>query len=461
MASYDVMVIGGGAAALCAALAARRYGVRVCLVEQAPYAQRGGNTRHARNFRFSHEQTNHFTAGAYPATEFAADLRRATAPHDTELAAQLVAQSATLLDWCATLAIPLQRIDQGALPASRRTAFLLGGGMTMMNQLYRDAEQAGIAIYYGTQACAPRVHKQRLEQLCLVSPDGTYSCIKPRMVILCCGGGQADRTWWRRCWGQAARSFVNRGTPFATGALLNDFLHQGMQPVGHRDTAYFVAVDARSPNDDGGIVTRVRCMPEGVVVDAEGQRRDDEGADTASTRYARWGQRLTTYPDGYGYLILDARGQRCAPPSLYPPIQAPTIANLANQLRLSSGHGLQHTIASYNAATTRNKAMLSTPQQWVTESLKPPKSQYAYPIQEAPYFAYPLCPGITFTYYGLAVDHHLRLLNQQQQPIKNVFAAGMIMAPNIMPQGYLSGLALTIGLVFGRQAGEQAAQLCV
>ncbi|WP_246172946.1 FAD-dependent tricarballylate dehydrogenase TcuA [Thermochromatium tepidum] len=447
-------MIGGGAAALCAAITARRAGCSVLLAEQAPKPLRGGNTRHARNLRLSHDAPTAFTPGAYPASEFWSDLVRATEGRaDPVLGPLFVARSAEIEDWLIESGVPLQPIAGGELPESRRTAFLLGGGKTLLNRLYTLAEQLGVEIRYGCEIRDPVIESGRLVAV-MASLGGASYPLRPRTLIACCGGAQANRDWLRRHWGAAAAGFINRGTPFADGKLLEDLLRQGVQPVGDPRGAYLVAVDARSPPEDGGIVTRVRAMPEGIVVDAHGCRRHDEGGDTASTRYALWGRRLADWPDQIGYLILDARGLRAAPPALYPPILADGLAELASRLGIEATR-LQATVAAYNAAVRPPNAAHDD---WHTVGLDPPKTSRAHPLTEPPFAAYPMRPGITFTYQGVAVDERARVRLSTGGVVENLFAAGMIMAPNLMPRGYVSGLALSIGIVFGRLAGAEAAR---
>lgn len=450
----DVLVIGGGAAALCAAITARRAGGSVLLAEWAPEPLRGGNTRHSRNLRLSHEAPTPFTSGVYPADEFWSELARATeGTADPVLGRLFVERSAEIKDWLIEAGVPLQPIADGRLPESRRTAFLLGGGKTLLNRLYALAKRLGVEIRYGCEIRDPVIEDGRLTAVtaCL---DGDSFLSTPRTVIACCGGAQANRDWLRRHWGAAADGFINRGTPFAGGELLESLLRQGVQPVGDPRAAYLVAVDARSPADDGGIATRVRCMPEGIVVDATGRRRHDEGGDTASTRYALWGQRLAEWPDQIGYLILDVRGLRAAPPALYPPILADGLDGLAAKLTIDPDN-LRATVADYNAAV---QAPATEHDDWHTVGLDPPKSRHAHRLIEPPFGAYPMRPGITFTYQGLAVDERARVRLAAGGVVENLFAAGMIMAPNLMARGYVSGLALSIGLVFGRLAGEEAAR---
>lgn len=451
----DVLVIGGGTAALCAAIAARQAGASVLLVEQAPRALRGGNTRHSRNLRFAHTDETPLATGPYPPDAFRADLERATSGAlDPELAPLLIQGSTDITRWLAAAGVHFQSHAGGVLPQSSKTAFLLGGGKSMINALYARAEHLGIAVAYETECADLIIRDDRLMGVTLKS-DGRLTALHPGAAIACCGGAQASRAWLRSYWGEAADGFVNRGTPFAGGGVLRSLLDQGALTVGDPKRLYLVAVDARSPADDGGIATRVRAMPEGIVVDADGERRHDEGGDTASTRYALWGQRLAGFPGQLGHLILDARGLREAPPALYPPIAADSVGALAERIGIQPA-ALDATVARYNAAV-RAPDDPSDGAGWHSVGLDPPKSRLALPLTEAPFAAFPMRPGITFSYHGVGVDTTARLRLTQGGRIANLFAAGMIMAPSIIPQGYVSGLALTIGIVFGRLAGEEAA----
>ena len=452
----DVLTIGGGAAALCAAIAARRAGASTLLLEQAPRWLRGGNTRHSRNLRIAHEWTTPLSTGVYPGPEFLADIQRATGDGgDAALTRLLVDRSREVTDWLSGAGVHFQPTAGGVLPPSRKTAFLLGGGKTMVNALYAAAERLGVEVRYGCEVGAVRLGPRGLERI--QWRQGTASgWIAPRAAIACCGGAQANRDWLRAQWGAAADGFLNRGTPFATGTVLADLLRQGALAVGDPHAAYLVAVDARSPADDGGIATRVRAMPAGIVVGRDGRRIGDEGGDTASTRYALWGQRLARCPGQLAWLVLDARGLAATPPALYPPLTAASPAGLAECLGIPA-HAFTETLTRYNQAV-RPPPTGADPAGWHTVGLDPPKSRHALALAEPPFGAWPMRPGLTFTYHGVGVDAGMRVRLAAGDTLGNLFAAGMIMAPNIVPRGYLSGLALTIGIVSGRIAGEAAAR---
>jgi len=447
----DVLVIGGGAAALAAAIEAAAAGAAVELLDQAPAWRRGGNTRHSRNFRYAHERPTVFTPDAYSRDEFRADVLRATGGGaDAALLEVLVTASAELPGWLAAQGVALQRASDGLLPYSRKTAFFLGGGMAAVHALTDRAMAFGVCIRHEMTVSALKL--DGLHVAAALTDRGERAA---GAVVLACGGAHADPSWLRRHWGNAAEGFINRGAPHSRGELLRWLLAQGAPPVGDPAGLYLVAVDARSPPDDGGIVTRIRGMPLGIVVDRDGQRRFDEGADTASTRYARWGQRLAAYPDQIGWLILDAAGLRAVPAALYPAIRAPAIEALADALGIDAA-GLADTVARFNASVLAG-ADPADPAGWHSIGLDPPKSAHARPIAEPPFAAYPMRPGVTFAHHGVAVDARTQVAWRDGAYLDNAFAAGMIMAANLIPRGYVSGLAVTTSLVFGRIAGRAAA----
>jgi tricarballylate dehydrogenase len=454
MDTCQVLVIGGGIAGLCAAISARRAGAGVLLVESAPRWRRGGNSRHARNFRFCHDQPSPLAAGRYPGAELASDLARATAgAGDAALTQQLIEHSYSTPHWLRDAGVALQPRGKGALPFSRKTAFLLGGGQAMVNAIYARAERLGVEIRYACEAGRPRLCGHRLTEIALRSssrPDARWESLAAEAIVLACGGAQGNPAWLRQHCGERVDGFINRGTPEARGALFIELLAAGAKEVGDPRRLYLVAVDARSPAADGGIVTRIRGMPLGLVVDRAGGRRHDEGADRGSTRYALWGQRLAEYPGQIGYLLLDAERLKSAPAALYPPLIAPDLPTLAGQLGIDAD-ALERTRQAYNAAL--RAAPSSDPR-----PLDPPRTGPAHPLERPPFAAYPMRPGLTFTYHGLAVDAQARVRLHSGESVANLFAAGTLMAPNLCPQGYLSGLMLTIGQVFGRLAGEEAAR---
>lgn len=453
--TVDVLVVGGGSAALCAAIAARRSGASVRLVEQAPATLRGGNTRHARNFRLMHYQPEWYVPDAYGEDAFFKDLVRVThGATDEPLARLLIRGSATIAQWLDGNGVRLQNPAGGAMPYSKRTAFFLGGGKAMTNALYATAAKLGVAIGYDSEVVALALDDGRDCEADIVR-DGGIERIASKTMVLCSGGHQANLAWLRESFGAAADGFMIRGTPYVTGSVLRLLLDAGVKPVGDPSRCHMVAVDARGPKFDGGIVTRITAIPHGIVVDRDGKRFHDEGEDARKTHYARWGARIADCTGQTAYLIMDAEGLNRALPTALPPIRAGTVAALATVLGLDPA-ALETTMRDFNAATGPADDLPLTER--CTTRLTPPKSHFAVPLAVPPFAAYPLRPGVTFTHFGVAVDDHMRVVKNDDRPASNVFAAGMIMAANVLGDGYLAGLGVTLSTVFGRLAGEEAAR---
>jgi tricarballylate dehydrogenase len=220
-----------------------------------------------------------------------------------------------------------------------------------------------------------------------------------------------------------------------------------------------VGVDARAPKFDGGIVTRVDSIPYGIVVNERAERFYDEGEDLWPKRYANWGGLVAAQPNQIAYSIFDAKAWGRFIPTAWPPYEAQTIEDLARVVGLGP-EALRRTVAAYNrSASSEHEFQMASRDHRQTRDLNPPKSNWALRIDRPPYYAYPLRPGITFTYFGVAVDESARVVATSGAPYPNVFAAGEVMAGNILRRGYLGGFGMTIGTVFGRLAGTGAARV--
>jgi tricarballylate dehydrogenase len=453
--TYDVLVVGGGNAGLCAAIMARQRGASVLLLEQAPRELRGGNTRHARNLRLAHDKPSAYLRQNYPADEYRDELARVSGgTADENLACMLIEESAHIADWMEQCGVRFQTCHNGRSPPARKTAFLLGGGKALLNAYYLMAQSLGIDVLYRVEVLSLRLDDEIAREVTVVA-KGVPGKVHAKSVIVSSGGCQANIDWLEHHWGEAADHLLIRGTPYAQGQMLRNLLDQEVVAVGDPAQCHMVAVDGRAPKFDGGIVTRLDGAPFGIVVDRNGQRFHDEGEEIGPKRYAIWGRLVAKCPGQIAYSIFDATAERLFRPSIYPPIRAQTIAELAAKLSLDPTT-LVRTVREFNNAVCcphdGNAARHGR-----TEGLTPRKSRWALPIAIPPFSSYPLRPGITFSYLGVKVDEHARVVMVNGRPAANLFAAGAIMAANVLGQGYLAGIGLTIGAVFGRIAGRRAA----
>ena len=197
-------------------------------------------------------------------------------------------------------------------------------------------------------------------------------------------------------------------------------------------------------------------MSLGIVVNINAERFYDEGEDFWPKRYAIWGRLVADQPDQLAYAIIDDKSTGKYMPSVFPPETADSLSELAAILNLDAGK-LEKTIADFNAAVVDGEFDHTELDTCHTIGLTIDKSHWAQVIDQPPFKAYPLRPGITFTYLGVGVNERAQMLMADDTPSANVFAAGEIMAGNVLGQGYLAGIGMTIGAVFGRIAGEEAA----
>ena len=451
----DVLVIGGGNAALCAALTAREEGARVTVLERAPRAFRGGNSRHTRNMRVWHAAPTRHLRGVYSEDDFFADLLQVTGDTDEALARLVIRQSADAPDWMERHGARFQRALSGTLHLDRTNAFFLGGGKALMNGYYAAAEATGIEVVYDAEVVALQLVDGHFTAAHVRTPEGPRVMTAPAVVVAA-GGFEANLEWLREAWGPAADNFIVRGTPYNTGRALRILLDAGARSVGDPRRCHAVAVDARAPRFDGGIVTRVDGVSLGIVVNARAERFYDEGEDFWPKRYAIWGTLVAEQPDQIAYAIIDAKANGHFMPSVFPPIEARTVGELAGALQLPVDT-FETTVRSFNDAVQPGTFDHGVLDDCRTAGLTPAKSHWARRIDAPPFQAFPLRPGITFTYLGVAVDQRARVLFGDT-PSDNVFAAGEIMAGNILRQGYIAGVGMTIGTVIGRIAGREAAR---
>ena len=458
MIDYDGLVIGGGNAGLCAAISARRAGATVLVLEAASRFYRGGNTRHTRNMRCAHDRATSTLTGSYPESEYFDDLMRVTEGcTDQDLARFMVAESSTVLHWLEQQGVRCQPPFAGTLSLGRTNSFFLGGGRAMLNALYRTAEAIGVEIAYDAEVTALNVRNGTFHGATVGRGDDAKTIVAGA-VVAAAGGFEANIEWLRESWGEAANNFIVRGTPHNRGTILRMLLKAGAGEVGDPSQCHAVAVDARAPKFDGGIITRLDCVIFGIVVNILGERFYDEGEDFWPKRYAVWGRLVAAQPEQLAFIIFDAKALNLFMPSLYPPISAVSIEGLAVQLGLPPAK-LRETVDAFNAAVRPGNFDPSVLDNCSTDQLSPPKSHWARRIAEAPFYAYPVRPGITFTYLATRVDQDARIIMADGNPAANIFAAGEIMAGNILGRGYAAGAGMTIGSVFGRVAGQQAARI--
>jgi tricarballylate dehydrogenase len=460
--TVDVLVIGGGNAALCAALTAREAGASVLMLEAAPKDWRGGNTMHTRNLRCMHDEPQDVLTDTYPEEEFWADLLKVTGGRTNEaLARQVIRDSATCRGWMRKHGVNFQPSLSGTLHLSRTNAFFMGGGKALLNAYYRSAARLGVDVRYDSPVASIDMQGTRFVAATLV--DGER--IEAKACVVASGGFESNRQWLREAWGQnhlgewPSDQFLIRGTRFNQGVLLKDLIRQGADAIGDATQAHMVAIDARAPLYDGGICTRVDCVSLGIIVNREGRRFDDEGEDFWPKRYALWGRLVALQPGQVGHAVIDAKAIGRFMPPVFEGVRANTLEDLAAKLGVPV-QAFVDTVRQFNAACRVGRFDHAVLDDCHTVGLEPPKSHWAQPIDTPPFHGYTLRPGVTFTYLGVKVDAEAHVL-MSGQPSANLLAAGEVMAGNVLGQGYTAGVGMTIGTVFGRCAGASAAQVAL
>jgi tricarballylate dehydrogenase len=453
----DVAVVGGGNAGLCAALSASEAGASVIVLEAAPPEFRGGNSRHTRNMRTMHEQPTEVLTGSYAEEEYFEDLLRVTGGNTNErLARTVVRESAECARWMKNHGVRFQPALGGTLHLGRTNAFFLGGGKALLNAYYRAAETRGIRVLYNAEVVELNIRSGVFERG-VVKVNGAPTPFRAKALVAAAGGFEANLEWLEEAWGPAAQNFLVRGTPYNRGTLLKMLLAAGAESAGDPAQCHAVAIDGRAPKFDGGIVTRLDCVPLGIAVNQRAERFYDEGEDLWPKRYAIWGRLVAQQPGQIAFSIIDSQVMDKFMPSVFPPFRGESIGELATALGLPSDR-LECTVCEYNRAVVPGTFDHQALDDCRTTGLAPPKSHWALPIEKPPFFGYPLRPGITFTYLGVKVNENAALEMKYGQAAPNIFAAGEIMAGNILGKGYLAGFGMAIGTVFGRIAGREAAR---
>ena len=455
----DVLVIGGGNAALSAALTAREAGASVMLLEAAPRPWRGGNSSHTRNLRCMHDSPQDVLTESYSEEEFWQDLLAVTGGQTQESLARLVIRgSQDCRRWMFRHGVRFQPSLSGTLHLSRTNAFFMGGGKALVNAYYRSAQALGVQVRYEAPVAHLELEGGRFVSAVLSSGER----IAARSCVVACGGFESDREWLRQAWGQNAQgewpadAFLIRGTRYNRGAVLKDLMAQGADAVGDPTQAHMVAIDARAPLYDGGICTRVDCVSLGIVVNRLGQRFYDEGEDFWPKRYAIWGRLVAQQPGQVAHSVIDSQAVGRFMPPVFEGCRAATLADLARQLQVPT-EAFESTVNAFNAACQPGTFDHSRLDDCRTQHLHPAKTHWALPLVKPPFYGYTLKPGVTFTYLGLKVNESAAV-HFAGQPSPNLFAAGEIMAGNVLGKGYTAGVGMTIGTVFGRIAGAKAAR---
>ncbi len=486
---YDVIVVGAGNAALCAAIAARERCESVLVVEKAPEYFRGGNTYFTGGIiRFAFDgiediqtvipdmsptEVGSVEVGSYTQDQFYDDMMRVTQGlTDPDLAQILVSQSLPTMQWLQSKGVRfVLSYGRQAFKDGDKFRFwggllveAVGAGKGLSDQQFDVAEAAGIDIRYSTQGVSLiQDDAGRVSGLRVLGPDG-FEDIPGRTVVLAAGGFEANAEMRCRYLGQGWELVKVRGIPYNTGDGIKMALDVGAQAHGHWSSCHAVAWDMNAPPFGDRVITELfqkHSYPFGIIVNLEGNRFLDEGADFRNYTYVTYGRALLTQPQGLAFQIFDDKVKHLLRDEYHIPqvtmAEANTIEELAQRLDIDP-EGLARTISEYNAAVQQDVPYNPTVKDGRgTVGITPPKTNWAQPIDTPPYLGYAVTCGITFTFGGVKIDTRGQVVTNGQDPIPGLYAAGE-MVGGLFYYNYPGGSGLSSGMVFGRLAGASAAQ---
>jgi tricarballylate dehydrogenase len=489
MSDFDVIVVGGGNAAFAAAVSAKEHGAkRVLVLEKAPKAQRGGNThfsgavlRHIYNDvkeldRFvpdAEEKYPGFHAGVepYPAEAFREDLLRVTdGRSDPELSALLIDQSYDAMCWLQQsgrmkfeLAHSVMGIRVGGKIKWPKGAIVrtVHEGVGLSQTWFETGAALGIDIRYETGALRlTQGESGRVSGVVVKGPAG-IATLAAKAVVLACGGFETNPEWRLRYLGAPWDHAKVRGSNFNYGDGLKMALDIGAMPWGHWSGCHATPINAEAPDYGKRELTDKTnrlSYPYGVMINVEGRRWIDEGADFNSYTYAKYGGMILKQPKSLVYQIFDSKVLDMLEPrySSSEPFKSDTLAGLVKQLKVDHQQALK-TLNAYNAAAGRggpfNPAVLD---RLHTEGIDPPKTNWAQKLDAPPYVSWPVTGGITFTFGGLKITKDAQVVGTDWKTMPGLYTCGE-MVGGLFHYNYPLGTGLMSGLVFGRIAGRSAA----
>jgi tricarballylate dehydrogenase len=487
--TYDVIVVGGGNAAMCAALSAREQGARVVVLEKAPEAWRGGNSFFtAGGFRFgfksfdelrdligdlSDEEAAAMEVDPYTEDDFYDDLMRVTEDlADPDLALLLVRQSQATVRWMRDRGIRwIPMFGRQAYKVGNKFRFwgglvleAVGGGPGLIDMEYASAARMGIDVRFEAKVVGLVTDDHnRVTGVRLRRPDGRQETVGGRAVVLGAGGFEANPEMRTRYLGPNWDLARVRGTPYNTGDAIVAALQIGAQAWGHWSGCHSVAWDYNAPwhgDRKVGDNFQKHSYPLGIIVNVRGERFVDEGADFRNYTYVKYGREIIQQPRRAAFQIFDQKVVDILREEYrireVTKAEANTFEELARKLEIDV-EGFVRTVTAYNAAVQPGTFNPAIKDGKGTRGLTPPKSNWAQPLDRPPYVGFAVTTGITFTFGGLRITPSAEVLDGEQRPIAGLYACGELVG-GLFYNNYPGGSGLMAGAVFGRIAGASAAK---
>src|SRR5436853_2235954 len=486
---YDVIVVGAGNAALCAALAARETAQKVLVLERAPEEESGGNSRFTAGlFRIVYngaedlqtlipdltaDELANTDFGTYTEEEFLVDMARVTEYRcDPDLTEILVKQSLPTAQWMRKRGVRFTAAwGRQAFKIGGKFKFwggltleAVGGGPGLVEAETQLAKKAGIEIWYGARALSLVADDSGVHGV-VVRHQGKTQQLKGNAVVLAAGGFQANTEWRTRYLGPGWELAKVRGTRFNTGDGIRMALDIGAAPFGNWSGCHAVAWDRNAPETGDlavGDQFQKHSYPWGIYINALGKRFVDEGADFRNYTYAKYGRVILQQPGQFAWQIFDGKVRHLLRDE-YKIRQvtkrvANTLPELVSVLDDVNADAALKEIQNYNAAVRTDIPFNPNVKDGRrTEGLAVPKSNWANTIDTPPFEAYAVTCGITFSFGGLRINTDAQVINSDGQPMRGLYAAGELVG-GIFWFNYPGGSGLTNGAVFGRIAGANAAR---
>lgn len=482
----DVVVVGGGNAGFTAAHAAAERGRSVMLLEKGEKDMAGGNSFYTagatrivhdgltdlQEFIESDDRHEQTVVPPYSPEEYRSDLEKVTeGRNDPELTEVLISESQPTLRWLNSLGLKYRLMYERQAYERPDGSYLfwgglhvgnVGGGEGMIEDHTRVATELGVQLRYGYRATELLVEGGRVTGVVAETPEGRKE-IKAESVIMTAGGFESDPEWRKEHLGDGWENAKVRGTPYNTGDMIAAALNIGAAKGGDWSTCHSVQWDAFTPGNESNreLTNRLtrQSYPLGIIVNANGERFLDEGADFRNYTYAKYGKEILKQPGSTAYQIFDATLRPMLRTEEYdmPGISvesADTIEELAEKIGLDS-QALAKTVADYNNSIDRSVTFDPTIKDGLKAETTPPKSNWASPLETGPFYAYGVTCGITFTFGGVKADTHGRVLNEQGEHIEGLYVAGEMLG-GLFSTNYPGGTGLAAGCVFGKRAGSLA-----
>ena len=485
--TYDVIVVGGGNAALCAALAAKEVANKVLVLERAPEDEAGGNSRFTAGlFRLAYrgpddlkqlipdltpQEIENTDFGTYTEEQFLDDMARVTEYRcDPDLTEILVKRSFPTVKWMRERGVRFTAAwGRQAFKIGGKFKFwggltveAVGGGPGLVESLTRIAGKGGIEILYGARAVSLVADDTGVHGV-VVKHQGKTKTLNAKAVVLAAGGFQANTEWRTRYMGPGWELAKVRGTRFNTGDAIRMALDVGAAAHGNWSGCHAVAWDRNAPEFGDlavGDAFQKHSYPWGVYINADGKRFVDEGADFRNYTYAKYGRVILTQPRQFAWQIFDAKVKQQLRDEYrikqVTKITGNTLEELVSKMDDTDQKVALETLKKYNAAVRQEIPFNPNVKDGRrTEGLEVNKSNWANTLDTPPFEAYAVTCGITFSFGGLKITHDAQVISSDGEVIRGLYAAGELVG-GIFWFNYPGGSGLTNGAVFGRIAGSNA-----